>query len=235
MKTQWKSTGGRYTHRVAIANGRIKALDDDGVTFIWKDYRQGGAAKLMRLKPDEFIRRFLLHALPDGFHRIRHFGLLANGHRARRLALCRSLLADKTGPMANGEEERSSTDPSAIAEPPPCSECGGAMRFIAHVPRGCDRPDANAPPFWCETSMSPAMASAAIIVPNARTAVPIIAGDQKNAGPRPPATAARSQKQAISRQAGRRLTSTNRPTTRLIVAPEPRHAASSRPRLKQSP
>jgi hypothetical protein len=143
---------GRYTHRVAIANGRIKALDDDGVTFTWKDYRQGGAAKLMRLKPDEFIRRFLLHALPDGFHRIRHFGFLANGHRARRLALCRSLLADKTGPMANGEEEPSSTDPSASAEPPPCSECGGAMRFIAHVPRGCDRPDANAPPFWCDTS-----------------------------------------------------------------------------------
>lgn len=68
---------------------------------------------IMWLKPDEFIRRFLLHALPDGFHRIRHFGFLANGHRARRLALCRSLLADKAGPMANGEEEPSSTGPSA--------------------------------------------------------------------------------------------------------------------------
>ena len=89
---------GRYTHRVAIAKGRIKVLDDDGVVFTWKDYRQNGTVKLMRLKPDEFIRRFLRHALPDGFYRIRHFGFMANDHRAQRLALCRSLLTDKAGP-----------------------------------------------------------------------------------------------------------------------------------------
>jgi hypothetical protein len=145
---------GRYTHRVAIANSRIKACDGDCVAFTWKDYRQGGAVKAMRLKPDEFIRRFLLHALPDGFHRIRHFGFLANGHRAQRLALCRSLLADKAEPSANREEEPSPTGPSTGTgiEPPACSECGGVMRFAAHIPRGCERPDANAPPFWCETS-----------------------------------------------------------------------------------
>ena len=65
---------GRYTHRVAIANSRLIALDDDQVAFSWKDYRQNSATKIMRLEPDEFIRRFLLHTLPDGFHRIRHFG-----------------------------------------------------------------------------------------------------------------------------------------------------------------
>ena len=85
---------GRYTHRVAIANSRIQDCDDDHVAFAWKDYRDGGAVKTMCLKPDEFIRRFLLHALPDGFHRIRHFGFLANGHRTQKLALCRSLLTD---------------------------------------------------------------------------------------------------------------------------------------------
>ena len=88
---------GRYTHRVAIANSRLVALDDDHVAFTWKDYRQNGATKIMKLKPDEFIRRFLLHTLPDGFHRIRHFGFMANGHRAAKLALCRSLLSIVSG------------------------------------------------------------------------------------------------------------------------------------------
>ena len=86
---------GRYTHRVAIANSRIKALDDDHVAFTWKDYRQNGAEKIMRLKPDEFIRRFLLHTLPDGFHRIRYFGFMTNGHRAAKIASCRALLVDE--------------------------------------------------------------------------------------------------------------------------------------------
>jgi hypothetical protein len=75
---------GRYTHRVAIANSRIVALDEDHVAFTWKDYRQNGATKIMKLKPDELIRRFLLHTLPDGFHRIRHFGFMANGQRPPR-------------------------------------------------------------------------------------------------------------------------------------------------------
>jgi hypothetical protein len=70
---------GRYTHRVAIANSRIQACDDEHVRLTWKDYRADGAVKTMSLKPDEFIRRFLLHALPDGFQHIRHFGFLDNG------------------------------------------------------------------------------------------------------------------------------------------------------------
>jgi hypothetical protein len=83
---------GRYTHRVAITNRRLVSCNQDHVAFTWKDYRQKGATKLMRLAPHEFIRRFLLHTLPDGFHRIRHIGFLANRHRATKLALCRALL-----------------------------------------------------------------------------------------------------------------------------------------------
>ena len=145
---------GRYTHRVAIANSRIKACDDDHIAFTWKDYRQNGVVKVMRLKPGEFIRRFLLHTLPDGFHRIRHFGFLANGHRAARLALCRSLLTGEAAPPTNSNEQPPATDPgnSIGIERPACSECGGVMHFVAHVARGCEWPGANAPPFWCDTS-----------------------------------------------------------------------------------
>ena len=89
----------RYTHRVAIANSRLMALDERGVTFRWKDYRARDGAKdsawlkTMTLAPNEFIRRFLLHVLPDGFHRIRHYGLFASGTRAANVARIRSLLA----------------------------------------------------------------------------------------------------------------------------------------------
>src|SRR6202008_2202643 len=79
---------GRYTHRVAIANSRLISLGDGKVSFSWKDYRQNRKAKVMTLDADEFIRRFLLHTLPDSFHRIRHYGFLANGHRADRLRGC---------------------------------------------------------------------------------------------------------------------------------------------------
>ena len=84
----------RYTHRVAIANSRLLDLDETHVSFRWKDYRENGRhkSKVMRLAAGEFMRRFLLHVLPDGFHRIRHYGLFANGHRANKLALCRILL-----------------------------------------------------------------------------------------------------------------------------------------------
>ena len=98
----------RYTHRVAISNRRLVALDDDGqVSFRWKDYRQSGRTrpKVMRLPAGEFMRRFLLHVLPDGFHRIRHYGLLANGHRAAMLARCRELLDVPPAPAeADGGE-----------------------------------------------------------------------------------------------------------------------------------
>src|SRR6266571_1975432 len=83
----------RYTHRIAIANSRLIALADGRVSFLWKDYRNHDKRKVMSLDADEFIRRFLLHVLPDGFHRIRHYGYLANGGRAAKLAYCRRPLA----------------------------------------------------------------------------------------------------------------------------------------------
>jgi len=83
---------GRYTHRVAISNNRLVSMDEDKVRFRWKDYRDGNRQKIMTLDANEFIRRFLIHALPDGFHRIRYFGFLGNCHRARKLECCRQLI-----------------------------------------------------------------------------------------------------------------------------------------------
>ena len=83
---------GRYTHRVAISNNRLVSIDDGKVRFRWKDYRDGNRQKTMALAADEFIRRFLIHVLPDGFHRIRYYGFLGNCHRARKLEHCRELL-----------------------------------------------------------------------------------------------------------------------------------------------
>jgi hypothetical protein len=132
---------GRYTHRVAIANSRLVALDETHVAFTWKDYRAGGATKVMRLRAGEFIRRFLLHVLPEGFHRIRSFGFMANRHRAAKLALCRSLIGA-------GDQDTSASDlarePAAI---PACPHCGGAMRIIGCMPHGFHRPNSRAPPF----------------------------------------------------------------------------------------
>jgi hypothetical protein len=84
---------GRYTHRVAISNNRLLSFEDGKVAFSWKDYRTGNANRTMTLDACEFIRRFLLHVLPDGFVRIRHYGLLSNCHRNEKLALCRQLIA----------------------------------------------------------------------------------------------------------------------------------------------
>jgi hypothetical protein len=144
---------GRYTHRVAIANSRIKACDDDHVAFTWKDYRHGGAVKTMRLKPNEFIRRFLLHALPDRFHRIRQFGFLANRHRTERLARCRSLLTNPIEPTAPEKKNPPAADPDEdIRIEQTCPECGGAMRIVARVRRACEWPRSETTPFWCDTS-----------------------------------------------------------------------------------
>jgi hypothetical protein len=135
---------GRYTHRVAIANSRLLSLADGKVHFTWKDYRQGGITKVMTLDADEFIRRFLLHALPDGFHRIRHYGFLANGARADSVALCQRLLDGACEPADNhskGDRRLTAAD-FAI-----CPDCGGTMRQIAVVPRSC-----NPRPFSCDTS-----------------------------------------------------------------------------------
>jgi hypothetical protein len=111
-------------HRIAISNSRLVSIDGDRVTFRWKDYRTGGRQKLMTLDAHEFVRRFLLHTVPDGFHRIRHYGLLANGHRQLKLDLCRSLLDVPPPPVKEPD-----------AKPPPlrrrCSCCGGTMTIIA--------------------------------------------------------------------------------------------------------
>jgi hypothetical protein len=114
----------RYTHRVAIGNSRLVSLDDQHVSFRWKDYRENGQSrhKVMRLVVGEFMRRFLLHVLPDGFHRIRHYGLFANGHRAEKIALCRNLLDAEPAPIAS--------DSTSQSEPPPCPCCGGQMTII---------------------------------------------------------------------------------------------------------
>jgi hypothetical protein len=140
---------GRYTHRVAIANSRLISLSDGKVRFTWKDYRQDGKIKMMTLEADEFIRRFLLHTLPDGFHRIRHYGFLANGGRSDHLALCRRLLAiDNASAWSKPANDPAKGDYSFTAiDFAICPECGGTMHRIAAVPR-C----ANPQPFRCDTS-----------------------------------------------------------------------------------
>jgi hypothetical protein len=127
----------RYTHRVAIANSRLVALDDAGVTFTWKDYRAKGRvrAKLMTLAVDEFIRRFLLHVLPDGFHRIRHYGLFANGGRAENIARARQLLNVPATQGELGQGAANDNEPPTLAHPCPC--CGGRMIIIETFERGC--------------------------------------------------------------------------------------------------
>jgi hypothetical protein len=125
---------GRYTHRVAIANSRLVGMTDTDVSFRWKDYRRGGRAKLMTLSAQEFIRRFLLHTLPDGFHRIRHFGFLANGHRATKLALCRKLLAvPAPNPASECAPEPAAKHPHDTAAAPTwsrCPCCGGGLLVV---------------------------------------------------------------------------------------------------------
>ncbi len=119
----------RYTHRVAIANSRLLGFDGARVSFKYKDYRADGAArrKLMSLDSGEFIRRFLLHVLPDGFHRIRHYGFLANGVRVAAIAKARALLA-----VAAPDQRASSAE--AAAAPCPC--CGGRMIVVERFERG---------------------------------------------------------------------------------------------------
>lgn len=124
----------RYTHRVAISSSRLVSLDDRGVTFRWKDYRADGQArqKLMTLAPGEFIRRFLIHVLPTGFHRIRHYGLFANTARVANLAKVRALL--QAPPPSPADP---SAEPEALAKAPTaCPCCGGRMILIEIFERG---------------------------------------------------------------------------------------------------
>jgi hypothetical protein len=146
----------RYTHRVAISNRRLVALDDKGVTFKWKDYRiEGpGRSKVMTLDTHEFIRRFLMHVLPQGFHRIRYYGFLASQTRAKNIARIRELLAVPLIPIdaikaANANPE----EPKAPEHPCPCR--GGRMRIIETFLRGQQpkhRPTPLAPKIRIDTS-----------------------------------------------------------------------------------
>ena len=119
----------RYTHRVAISNSRLISLDDGKLRFRWKDYRQAAKAKVMTLAAGEFIRRFLMHTLPDSFHRIRHYGLFANGHRAEKLALCRRLLHVPSALEKSADREDDVT-PTSVDQPRTCPCCGGRMIVI---------------------------------------------------------------------------------------------------------
>jgi hypothetical protein len=129
----------RYTHRVAISNSRLLALDERGVSFRCKDYRAKGKTryKAMTLSPQEFMRRFLLHVLPGGFHRIRHYGLLANGSRKACLAAARELLLTLPVPTAAaGSAETASTDPHAARCTFICRHCGHAMAIVQTFAQG---------------------------------------------------------------------------------------------------
>jgi len=134
---------GRYTHRVAIANHRLVDITERDVAFRWRDYRHRGKVKIMTLSANEFIRRFLLYTLPDGFHRFRHYGFLANGHRAQKLAACRKLLAaappdPPSDPIADAASRRRDE----------CPSCGSRLMTRTPLPRA--RPVWSS--FWNDTS-----------------------------------------------------------------------------------
>jgi hypothetical protein len=118
----------RYAHRVAISNRRLLAFDERGVTFHWKDYRAKGRTryKTMTLIAAEFMRRFLLHVLPTGFHRIRHYGLLANAGRRHNLATARKLLQVPPPPVEPKDAATTTTPPPTFV----CRHCGVAMIVI---------------------------------------------------------------------------------------------------------
>jgi Putative transposase/Transposase zinc-binding domain len=143
----------RYTHRVAIANSRLIAFDHTGVTFRWKDYRADGRdrQKVMTLATAEFIRRFLIHVLPSGFHRIRHYGLLASGTRADNIAHARRLLDVPAEQHEAGDDSRA--EDAELSHPCPC--CGGRMVIIETFQRGASpryRPAASTAVIRIDTS-----------------------------------------------------------------------------------
>jgi hypothetical protein len=128
----------RYTHRVAISNSRLIAADATGITFSYKDYRIEGPGryKTMTLKPDEFIRRFLIHVLPCGFHRIRHCGLLASGTKTETIARARQLIA-AVAPVQTVHQPQPPDSAAATDQAThPCPCCGGRMNIIETFKRG---------------------------------------------------------------------------------------------------
>tara|TARA_R110002049_G_scaffold308961_2_gene515194 strand:+ start:312 stop:902 length:591 start_codon:yes stop_codon:yes gene_type:complete len=130
----------RYTHRVAISNSRLVSADANTVALRWKDYRikSRDRQKTMRLSTDEFIRRFLIHVLPD---RIRHYGLLASAGRKANIAKVRALL----GAEQPGQEPQEDAEIIPLTLREPCPDCGGAMRIIETFRRG-QKPQSRAPP-----------------------------------------------------------------------------------------
>ena len=133
----------RYTHRVAISNSRLVSADANTITFQWKDYRikSDNRQKTMQLATPEFIRRFLIHVLPDRFHRIRHYGLLASAGRKANIAKVRSLLAAEQPK----QEPQSDAQIIPLTLQEPCPYCGGIMRIIETFRRG-QKPQSRAPP-----------------------------------------------------------------------------------------
>jgi putative transposase/transposase-like zinc-binding protein len=154
----------RYTHRVAISNRRLIASDEKGVTFKWKDYRLEGPDryKIMTLTADEFIRRFLMHVLPAGFHRIRYYGLLASGKRAENIARARELLTPPMVPIdaikafsnaVSPQTAEQTGEPQTQKHPCPC--CGAHMIIIESFERGCQpkhQPSPDRTPIRIDTS-----------------------------------------------------------------------------------
>ena len=134
---------GRYTHRVAISNHRLLEIENDRVSFQWKDYRQNGEVKVMTLSADEFIRRFLLHVLPDGFQRIRYYGFLGNRYRQEKLDRCRQLLGMPVSsePPAASSREKDYLDRheeltgSSLRQCPQC-QLGRMVRVLTLLPAG---------------------------------------------------------------------------------------------------
>ncbi|OYX68328.1 MAG: hypothetical protein B7X76_00765 [Azorhizobium sp. 39-67-5] len=143
----------RYTHRVAISNSRLLTMDARGVTFRWKDYRArakasgNGWIKAMTLPTDEFIRRFLLHVLPDGFHRIRHYGLFASAVRGSNIERIRTLLAPETKSNQPAPVETGKAD-----DRPRCRCCGGIMTITETFARGSLPRTWSAAPIRIDTS-----------------------------------------------------------------------------------
>ena len=128
----------RYTHRVAISSSRLISADETGVTFSYKDYRIEGPGryKTMTLKPAEFIRRFLIHVLPNGFHRIRHYGLLASGTKTETIARARELIAAVT-PVQTAQKQQAPESAASADQPTQaCPCCGGRMSIIETFKRG---------------------------------------------------------------------------------------------------
>jgi Putative transposase len=123
----------RYTHRVAISNSRLVSLEDGRVNFDWKDYADANKTKTMSLEAAEFIRRFLLHVLPIGFVRIRHFGFLANRVRAQKLAVCRSLLSSLSEALSSDISSRPASSEARMEESHNCPVCKTGRLIIVEV------------------------------------------------------------------------------------------------------